>query len=103
MRKFKITDTCGVHNLHGMPALLGGLLSILFAGISTRETYDQFNMNEADENSSLVEIFPKMGAGSDWTAGRQAGAQFYAMVVTLLFALVGGLLTGTMMQCLRTS
>lgn len=25
----KITDTCGVHNLHGMPGLLGGLVAVL--------------------------------------------------------------------------
>lgn len=28
-RKFKLVDTCGVHNLHGMPGLLGGLSALL--------------------------------------------------------------------------
>ncbi len=27
--KFKLIDTCGVHNLHGMPGLLGGVSAIL--------------------------------------------------------------------------
>ena len=28
-KKLNFTDTCGIHNLHGMPGLLGGLVAIL--------------------------------------------------------------------------
>lgn len=28
-KALKITDTCGVHNLHGMPGLLGGLIAVV--------------------------------------------------------------------------
>merc|ERR1712055_856332 len=53
--KLKIHDSCGVNNLHGMPGLLGGFLSILMAGLATEKAYGQ--------KSSLVEIFPKLGEG----------------------------------------
>ncbi|ABF42597.1 ammonium transporter [Candidatus Koribacter versatilis Ellin345] len=29
LEKIKLTDTCGVHNLHGMPGLMGGLIAIV--------------------------------------------------------------------------
>ena len=35
--KLGLYDTCGVHNLHGMPGVLGGFASALFVGISSSE------------------------------------------------------------------
>lgn len=45
-----IQDTCGVNNLHGMPAVFSGLLSVLFAYLASRDTY----------NKELSVIFPAM-------------------------------------------
>ena len=86
----KITDTCGVHNLHGMPAVMGGLLSVLLASVATHRKYDQFNSGDF---KSLHEIFPE-SENVDWSRNHQAWLQFAAMLVTMAFALVGGGLTG---------
>jgi ammonium transporter Rh len=38
LARFKIVDTCGVHNLHGMPGLLGGLLAVaVVPGVATAQ------------------------------------------------------------------
>ena len=102
VEKLKITDTCGVHNLHGMPALMGGLLSVLLAGIASNTEYDQYNdLDSPGASSSLTEIFPPAGWTGGWSPGRQAGAQLLAMIVTLVFAIGGGLATGFLLKCLE--
>lgn len=102
-RRLKIADTCGVNNLHGMPSILGGLLSVLLSGLASEDVYDQFNQMKGDPSkSSLREIFPQdnlefWGEGG-WTPAKQAGRQFAAMIVTLVFAIVGGLFTGGLLK-----
>lgn len=44
------TDTCGVHNLHGMPAVFSALCSAIFAYFATSQAY----------GDSLHTIFPAM-------------------------------------------
>ena len=93
----KINDSCGVHNLHGLSSVFGGLLSVLFSGIATQKVYDQFNSGAEDPAlSSFHEIFPGGGVipEGDWSPSKQAGVQVAAMGVTLGIALVGGLGTG---------
>jgi len=33
--KINLQDTCGVHNLHGIPGIFGGLVSVIIAGFSS--------------------------------------------------------------------
>ncbi|NXS98999.1 RHBGB protein, partial [Jacana jacana] len=37
--RLKIQDTCGVHNVHGLPGLLGTLLGTLLAALATADAY----------------------------------------------------------------
>ena len=42
----------------------------------------------------LVEFDPDVVDGLGWSAGKQAGFQFAALAVTLVVAILGGVLTG---------
>jgi len=42
----------------------------------------------------LVEFDPDAVDGLGWSAGQQAGFQFAALAVTLVVAILGGVLTG---------
>nr|XP_008515035.1 PREDICTED: LOW QUALITY PROTEIN: ammonium transporter Rh type B [Equus przewalskii] len=85
--KFKVQDTCGVHNLHGMPGVLGALLGVLVAGLATHEAY----------GDGLESVFPLMAEGKR-SATSQAMYQFFGMFVTLMFASVGGSLGGFLLR-----
>ncbi|XP_048212722.1 ammonium transporter Rh type B [Perognathus longimembris pacificus] len=85
--KFKVQDTCGVHNLHGMPGVLGALLGVLVAGLATHEAY----------GDGLEDVFPRIAEGQR-SARSQAVYQLFGLFVTLMFAFVGGSLGGLLLK-----
>lgn len=111
--KLKIHDTCGVHNLHGMPGVLAAIAGIVAAFLATETNY----------GLSLYEFFParvpvanttefntlntsfvghNFGESLDPGYGRsalsQAGYQALALNVTILIAIVGGVITGFILK-----
>ncbi|NXA76470.1 RHBGB protein, partial [Thryothorus ludovicianus] len=85
--RLKIQDTCGVHNTHGLPGILGALLGTLLTLLATADTY----------GDRLELVFPLVAQGS-WTVTYQALMQFSALLLTLLFATLGGFLTGVVLK-----
>lgn len=97
-KKLNIHDTCGVHNLHGMPGVLAGLISALMALLATESNY----------HKGLYDIFParapvspipqdevgELVKGLGRSAALQAGYQLLGLVVTLAIAIVSGIVTG---------
>eukprot|EP01100_Stratorugosa_tubuloviscum_P011474 TRINITY_DN5122_c3_g1_i1.p1 TRINITY_DN5122_c3_g1~~TRINITY_DN5122_c3_g1_i1.p1 ORF type:complete len:427 (-),score=201.94 TRINITY_DN5122_c3_g1_i1:114-1394(-) len=70
-KKLLIQDVCGVHNLHGMPGILSGLVGV-FATL-------RIGLNEENE-------FPH--------GESQAALQIAALGITIGLAIFGGLITG---------
>ncbi|CAG9832015.1 unnamed protein product [Diabrotica balteata] len=83
-KRLGIPDTCGVHNLHGMPGILSGLFSVLMAGIATEELY----------GADLYSVYPARDATTGRNAGEQAGYQLFGLAITIAVAVGTGLLTG---------
>ncbi|XP_030921786.1 ammonium transporter Rh type A-like, partial [Geospiza fortis] len=50
--KLRIQDTCGVHNLHGLPGILGGIAGIIVTAIKT-ETRNGHMLTPAMQAAAL--------------------------------------------------
>merc|ERR1712072_88094 len=56
LSKSGIYDTCGVHNLHGMPGVLGGIVGAISAGFADQAF--------KDSDAALVNPFPALAGGA---------------------------------------
>nr|XP_009857884.1 rh type A glycoprotein isoform X1 [Ciona intestinalis] len=86
-KHMKIHDTCGVHNLHGMPGVLSGFAAVVFAKLTTATTYTDIE---------LAAIYP--GRVNNLDFQQQANLQLAGLAVTLGIAIFGGIFTGLLLK-----
>ncbi|CAF1291693.1 unnamed protein product [Didymodactylos carnosus] len=86
LKKLHIHDTCGVHNLHGMPGVLSGFAGIVVASMPQRSLYKEGLSEQC------------FGGGLNRSVRIQAAYQAAAVFLTLGLAIVGGLLTGLFLR-----
>jgi ammonium transporter Rh len=91
-KTIELQDTCGVNSLHGMPGLLGGIISAFIAGYANVEDY----------GDSLTLLFPKRSLR---TEGGQAIYQLITLGTSLLLAIASGIITGFILKlpCFETA
>jgi ammonium transporter Rh len=81
-KQFGLSDTCGVHNLHGIPGLIGGIGGIISTRTASKKLYGQdfediFNGHDPREQSEL---------------------QVAAMFVTLGIAIMSGIFVSILIK-----
>lgn len=90
-----IQDTCGVHNLHGLPGVYSAVVSLFVAA-----TASLFNYGSV---TSLSEVYSKRfdsGMNEVRTPGVQAGFQMALLGSTLVISIGGGLIAGLIARTL---
>lgn len=86
-RKIGLYDTCGVHNLHGIPGIIGGLVSAVVAAMYTwPSTLDAYTPSKADfpQIDTLISSPYKQG-------GLQVAITFCSLGISLVTAVFTGL------------
>nr|AAK50057.2 Rh-like protein [Carcinus maenas] len=106
-KRLRIHDTCGVHNLHGMPGVLAGIIGAVAAALASEATYGlslyeifpaRAPIEGSPELQRLREMLPGLEGGSGLTGSGQALYQLLALAVTLAIAIGGGLVTGFVLR-----
>jgi len=105
--KLRIHDTCGVNNLHGMPGMMAGMLSVLVVLLASEESYGTdlykiFTRCAPEEGSHLLKKVqlenPEIEAGEGRSLSFQALVQLIGLAVTFGLAITTGAVTGLLIS-----
>uniref|UniRef100_A0A8C3B1X1 Rh family C glycoprotein n=1 Tax=Cyclopterus lumpus TaxID=8103 RepID=A0A8C3B1X1_CYCLU len=88
-KHLKIQDTCGIHNLHAMPGVIGGIVGAITAATATESVYGV---------EGLRNTFDFDGDFKDTVPTRQGGLQAAALCVAICFGVGGGILVGCILR-----
>ncbi|XP_053309355.1 ammonium transporter Rh type A-like [Spea bombifrons] len=100
-KRLKVQDQCGIHNLHGLPAIVGTLCSIIIILFSPAETsgtdlHDMtYQNNGLEHRNTILEV---LGNGGAPGARHRALHQAAALGVTFGISLLGGYITGLFLK-----
>ncbi|XP_069480407.1 ammonium transporter Rh type C [Ambystoma mexicanum] len=90
LHKLRLHDTCGVHNLHAMPGVIGGIVGAITAAAATAEVYGG--------EIGLSKMFRYEELGYERSSSTQGGYQAAGIAVSLAFAFVGGTIVGFILK-----
>lgn len=85
---YGLDDTCGVHNLHGMPGVLAAIGGAIAAAAAGESAYGE----------SIGEVFGARAGEYGISAAEQARFQIAALVATLIISIGGGIITGLVVK-----
>ncbi|XP_070985832.1 ammonium transporter Rh type C-like [Oncorhynchus clarkii lewisi] len=88
-KTLKIQDTCGIHNLHAMPGVIGGIVGAITAAAASESVYGK---------QGLINTFDFTGDFKDRTVLTQGGYQAAGMCVSIVFGVVGGAIVGSILK-----
>ncbi|XP_026234743.1 rh family, C glycoprotein a [Anabas testudineus] len=88
-KHLKLQDTCGIHNLHAVPGMLGGFISAIVAAMASESVYSK---------EGLIATLGLEGNYANRGAGTQGGYQAAGTCVAMVFGIVGGAIVGLILK-----